>query len=72
MTPTEKTPIERKVISVLPDTKSLFDELVDELKFLARYSHDVNSDKVVRLLLNTYRLSQATKAASDRPGFEEE
>jgi hypothetical protein len=69
---TEKTPIERKVISVLPDTKSLFDELVRELKPLARYSNDVNSDLVVRLLLDTYRLSQATKAASERPGFEDE
>jgi hypothetical protein len=69
---TEKVAIERKVISVLPDTKARFDELVRELKPLARYSNDVNSDLVVRLLLDTYRLSQATKAASERPGFEDE
>jgi hypothetical protein len=69
---TEKVAIERKAISVLPDTKSLFDELVRELKPLARYSNDVNSDLVVRLLLDTYRLSKATQAASERPGFEDE
>jgi hypothetical protein len=69
---TEKVAIERKAISVLPDTKSLFDALADELKSLTRYSQDVNSDRVVRLLLDTYRLSKATKAANERPGFEEE
>jgi hypothetical protein len=71
-TPIEKTPVERKVISVLPDTKERFDELVKKLKPLARYSHDVSCDRVMILLLDTYQLLQATQAASDRPGFEDE
>jgi hypothetical protein len=69
---TEKVAIERKVISVLPDTKARFDELVRELKPLARYSHDVSCDRVMILLLDTYQLLQATKAANERPGFEDE
>jgi hypothetical protein len=72
MTPTEKVAIERKVISVLPDTKERFDELVKKLKPLARYSNDVSCDRVMILLLDTYQLLQTTKAASERPGFEAE